>query len=51
MAVTHAVERRRVRRVTVYYRHVLEYFFWLGALDALREPWAAPVRDLAAPAR
>jgi glycosyltransferase involved in cell wall biosynthesis len=44
VALTHWLERRRLRRVVLYYRHVLELFYWMGARDALDEPWARSVR-------
>jgi len=40
ISFTRWLERRRLRRVTVYFRHVLDFFYWKGAHDAMGEPWS-----------
>ncbi len=37
IAIMHQLERRRVKRLYLYYRFMLDYFYWLGAQTALRE--------------
>lgn len=45
VAVTQGLERIRFPRMTLWYRLVLEYCFWLGAGDTLDHPPAAPRDD------
>jgi len=45
------LERRRPRRLHDYYTLVLDYFFWVGAISALRESPEPGFRETSSPAQ